>query len=104
MDFGLNDKTINILKEFFSNYSQLDEVKIYGSRAKGDFKKGSDIDFAIYGNIDFKLLRNICSKLEELPIPYKFDVTDYKTIENSKLKEHIDRIGKHFYKKGEKIE
>jgi predicted nucleotidyltransferase len=97
MDFGLNDKTINILKRFFSEFPKIEEVKIYGSRAKGNYRKGSDIDFALYGEINFRLLSKIVSAIEELPTPYKYDVTDYKTIENQDLKEHIDRVGKTFY-------
>ena len=101
MKFGLSDKIINILTEFFKKFPQVDEVKIYGSRAKGNYRKGSDIDFALYGNIDYDLVRKISGEIDELPTPYKFDVTDYNTISNENLKEHIDRVGKTFYKKEE---
>ncbi|MDD3012364.1 MAG: nucleotidyltransferase domain-containing protein [Candidatus Gastranaerophilales bacterium] len=97
MEFGLTGKTITILKNFFSKFNEIEEVKIYGSRAKGNYRKGSDIDFALYGNIDFRLLSKINGEIDELPTPYKYDITDYKTIENQDLKEHIDRVGKTFY-------
>lgn len=103
MEFGLTDKTINILKKFFSKYPEIEEVKIYGSRAKGNYRKGSDIDFALYGDIDFRLLSKITSEIDELPTPYKYDVTDYKTIENQDLKEHIDKVGKIFYARQNKF-
>lgn len=98
-EFGLSEKTTNILTEFFQKFPEIEEVKIYGSRAKGNYKKGSDIDFALFGDINFRLLSKISGKLDELPTPYKFDVTDYNTITNENLKDHIDRIGKIFYKR-----
>lgn len=97
MEFGLNNETIDKLKQFFSEFSEIHEVKIYGSRAKGNYRKGSDIDFALYGDIDFRLLSKISSEIDELSTPYKYDVTDYKSVENQDLKDHIDRVGKIFY-------
>lgn len=99
MEFGLSENIINILKNFFTNFSEVEEVKVYGSRAKGNYRKGSDIDFAIYGDIDYDLLSKITSEIDELPTPYKYDITGYKTLEHQGLKEHIDRLGKVFYKK-----
>lgn len=98
-EFGLSEKTTNILTEFFQKFPEIEEVKIYGSRAKGNYKKGSDLDFALFGDINFRLLSKISGELDELPTPYKFDVTDYNTITNENLKDHIDRIGKIFYKR-----
>ena len=99
MEFGLSANTVNILKNFFAKFPEIEEVKIYGSRAKGNYRKASDVDFAIYGNISFRLLSQISSEIDELTTPYKYDVTNYKTIENADLKDHIDRTGKTFYKK-----
>jgi len=99
MKFGLSENIVNILKNFFSSFPEIQEVKIYGSRAKGNFRKGSDIDFALYGDIDFETLARIKTEIDELPTPYKFDITDYKTLAHKGLKEHIDRVGEIFYKK-----
>ena len=99
MEFGLSEKTSGIMKKFFSGFPEIEEVKIFGSRAKGGYKKGSDIDFALYGDIGFRLLSEIASAIDELPTPYKYDITDYRTIENQDLKEHIDRTGKTFYRR-----
>lgn len=98
-EFGLSEKTTNILKEFFKKFPQIKEVKIYGSRAKGNFKKGSDIDFALYGDIDFRLESKISYEIDELPTPYKYDITPYETLNHEGLKDHIDRVGKTFYVK-----
>ena len=102
MNFGLNDRTIKLLQNFFSGFPEIREVKIYGSRAKGNYRKGSDIDFALFGDIDFRLLSKIASEIDELPTPYKYDVTDYKTTKNQDLKEHIERVGKSFYVKADR--
>lgn len=95
-NFGLSEKTITEIKNLLSKYSQIKEVKIFGSRAKGNHKPSSDIDLALYGNIDDKLLRHIAFELEELPTPYQFDVLCYKDIDNKNLKISIDKYGKLF--------
>lgn len=95
-NFGLSEKTIEIIKKLLSNYPQIKEVKIFGSRAKGNYKLSSDIDLALFGNIDDKLLRHIASELDELPTPYQFDVLNYNDIDNKNLKNNIDKFGKIF--------
>ncbi len=95
MDFGLPDRTIKAIREFFSRYPEIEEVKIYGSRALGTYERGSDIDFAIYSKED--LTAELLSGLDELPTPYIFDVTDYNSLKHQKLKEHIDKYAKTFY-------
>ena len=95
-NFGLSEKTIEIIKKLLSNYTQIKEVKIFGSRAKGNYKPSSDIDLALFGSIDDKLLRHIVSELDELPTPYQFDVLNYNDIDNENLKNNIDKFGKIF--------
>lgn len=95
-NFGLSEKTIEIIKKLLSNYPQIKKVKIFGSRAKGNYKPSSDIDLALFGNIDNKLLRHIASELDELPTPYQFDVLNYNDIDNENLKNNIDKFGKIF--------
>lgn len=98
--FGLTSEIIDKINKFFSTIIEIEEVKIFGSRAKGNYKPGSDIDLAIYGTkISDKLIRHISSELDEFPTPYKFDVLDYNTIDNENLKENIDMDGKIFYKR-----
>ena len=97
--FGLPDKTIEAINNLFASFKEIDKVKIFGSRARGDFKRGSDIDLALCGEINEKLLRHITSELDELPTPYKFDVVNYNDIENTALRQNIDNDGKIFFKK-----
>lgn len=98
-DFGLSEKTVEILKEYFSKIPEIKTVKIYGSRATGNYRMGSDIDFVVYGNTNKNLVKKISLEIDELNIPYMFDITDYTTIQNQNLKEHIDKYGKDFFVK-----
>ena len=98
--FGLSDKTVNDINNIFSKYKQVEKVVIYGSRAKGNYRKGSDIDLSFFGkNVNRSVLYEIEENIEELYLPYLFDMSIYKQISNQNLIEHIDRIGKVFYAK-----
>ena len=81
-------------------FPEVDEVVIFGSRAKGDYKPGSDIDLAIKGNdLEYNYTEKIRNLLQEgLYTAYFYDVLDYYKIANPALREHIDRVGKVFYR------
>lgn len=96
-NFGLPEKTVNELVDYFKSVSQIEKVVIYGSRAKGTYKNGSDIDFAIWSENDIS--SKIAFELDELPTPYKFDVVNYNSITYEGLKNSIDKYGKLFYQK-----
>jgi len=98
-NFGLSQNTINIITNYFKKIPEIELIKIYGSRALGTCRKGSDIDLALFGDINSSLITKISAEIDELPTPYMFDITDYNTIGNEKLKVHIDKFGKIFYKK-----
>ncbi len=98
-NFGLDEKTTQIIRQFFAMEEQVEKVMIFGSRAIGNYKNSSDIDFAIVGQLSDKDLRHIATCLDELPTPYKFDVLDYNKINNDNLKQNIDSYGKVFYQK-----
>ena len=92
--FGIPQNTYNKIKKFFSSVDEIEKIKIFGSRAKGNYKPFSDIDLVIYGEkITEKMVLHILTELDELPTPYKFDVIDYKTINNENLKKSIDEYG-----------
>jgi len=97
--FGLYEKSYNNILNYFKTQPKIEMVKVYGSRAKGNWEKGSDIDFAVYGDLTDSDLSHIAYELYELPSPYKFDVTHYETLTHEGLKEHIDRVGVIFYDK-----
>ena len=101
MKFGLSKTDIDKINEVFIRFSDVEEVLIFGSRAKGNYKKGSDIDLALKGKkIDDSITSNIHAVLEEeIPLPYKFDVVNYSSISNPDFTSHINRVGVVFYKK-----
>lgn len=100
MNFGLNDSTIDKLQEVFRRYNEVDEVIIYGSRAKGNFRNGSDIDITVKGKgINRKIMSNIWQDIEDLNFPYKVDLSDFDNLNAPNLSAHIERVGKVFYRK-----
>ncbi|MBW8331636.1 MAG: nucleotidyltransferase domain-containing protein [Prolixibacteraceae bacterium] len=92
---GLRQKDIEIIVSVIQTHPEVTEACLFGSRAKGNFRTGSDVDLALKGD---KLTTEIVSSIsyqlnEETTLPYKFDVLNYNSISNNDLKEHIDRIG-----------
>ncbi len=96
---GLSEKTIERICSVLSSYSAVQKAFVYGSRAKGNFREGSDIDIAISGDIDAKILGDIAEDLDELLLPYTIDLLVCETLKNDKLRKHIDRVGKLLYEK-----
>jgi predicted nucleotidyltransferase len=102
--FGLSSNNIAKINSVFNQYSDINEVLIFGSRAKGNYRDNSDIDLVIKGkNINLSTLQEIENKLEELYIPNYIDLIVYDNINNSDLLNHINRIGKQFYEKGKSL-
>ena len=100
MPYGLNHTIIEQINGVFKNHTELDRVILYGSRAKGNYKNGSDIDLTIIGNqLELQLTNKIENELDDLWLPYTFDVSIYSHIKNKNLLEHINHIGKELYKK-----
>jgi len=103
--FGLSTEDLNYIVLILKQIPQIEKAIIFGSRAQGNYKKGSDVDIAIVGEkIDFNIVAHLHSRLEEQsPMPYFFDIVDYTHLQHLKLKQHIDEIGKVFYERsGEK--
>lgn len=100
LDTGLQQSDFETILSVLKNFPVVTEAYIFGSRAKGSFRKGSDVDIALKGNnIDFKIVSEISHLLnEETILPYKFDILNYHTINNADLIEHIDRVGVCIYK------
>ncbi|HQS58039.1 MAG: hypothetical protein B7Y56_03735 [Gallionellales bacterium 35-53-114] len=98
--FGLPPTTLEKLNSVFAQHSAIDSVLIYGSRAKGNYRTGSDIDLCIKGgDISFTELMQIENQIDDLMLPYTVDLSQYKQINNSEFIAHIDRVGVVFYAK-----
>ncbi|HTG64860.1 MAG TPA: nucleotidyltransferase domain-containing protein [Flavobacterium sp.] len=97
--FGIYPKSYKEIISILEDCTSIDEVVIYGSRAKGNYKEGSDIDITLKGNVTKEDLNVLWHKLDDSYIPYKFDISIYKDLKSESLIEHIQRVGKTFYKR-----
>lgn len=99
--FGLTDQTLEEIKKFLSKNKKIKKAILYGSRAKGNYNKGSDIDIVIVApEMSFSEYLFFISQIEELPILQKIDITKYELLEEN-IKSHIQRVGKEIYSREE---
>ena len=99
MQYGLSERTLNTLDAIFRKYTGIRQVILYGSRAKGNYRNGSDIDMALKTDDTFAHthLLHISGDMDDSDMPYFVDVAIYDQISNPDLKAHIDRVGKVLY-------
>ncbi|MGB7248186.1 MAG: nucleotidyltransferase domain-containing protein [Phormidesmis sp.] len=95
MPYGLKARDIEHIISAIAQIDEIAEVVLFGSRAKGNYQTGSDIDLAIKGEgVTYRSVIQLSEKLnEETPLPYFFDIVDYEQLDNICLRSHIDRIG-----------
>ena len=98
MKFGLSDTVIKELQDIFRRHANIEKVLIFGSRSKGNYRPGSDIDLAVIGkNIDYSQLLEILCEIDELELLYSIDLLDYQKKVGTPLGDHIDRVGQVFF-------
>lgn len=92
---GLTERDMALIVEAARQVPEIDRVVLFGSRAKGTCKPGSDVDLAIKGpNLTYESPIRLSDMLnEELPLPFFFDVVNYHAITEPDLIAHIDRVG-----------
>lgn len=94
MKYGLSDATLEEILAVFRENIQVEDVILFGSRAKGSYRPGSDIDLAVKGKgLTFQEFVKLLVKLDELELIYKIDAVNYQTIKNQELLDHISRVG-----------
>ncbi|OGW16853.1 MAG: hypothetical protein A3G93_08735 [Nitrospinae bacterium RIFCSPLOWO2_12_FULL_45_22] len=103
--FGLEENDIQAICSVFARHPQVDQAILYGSRAKGDYKNGSDIDLTLLGSEDLtlKALYRIMDDIDDLLLPYTFDLSIFQHISDPDVIDHIRRVGVVFYEKGEVV-
>jgi len=103
--FGLKETVIEKLCGVFSGYPQVRKAVLYGSRAKGNYKNGSDIDLTLHGGDDLtsNILYKILDDIDDLLLPYTVDLSIYRTLNDPDFIDHIQRVGVTFYDKDEPI-
>ncbi|MGB5974934.1 MAG: nucleotidyltransferase domain-containing protein [Nodosilinea sp.] len=95
MPYGLLDSDLQHIHDAIEPFDNVAEVLLFGSRAKGSYKTGSDVDLVVKGDrISYRIIAALADGLnEDKPLPYFFDVVHYETLAEPQLKAHIDRVG-----------
>lgn len=103
MKFGLQETTIEKIRAVLARHPQIEKALLYGSRAKGNYKNGSDIDLTLVGGPDLtmKVLYRIMDEMDDLLLPYTFDLSIFNHISDPDVIDHIRRVGVPFYGKEE---
>ena len=98
MKFGISDTVIRELQDVFRRHANIKKVLIFGSRSKGNYLAGSDIDLAVVGNdIDYRQMLDMQCEIEDLGLLYSVDLLNYQEKKHTPIGEHIDRVGQVFY-------
>jgi predicted nucleotidyltransferase len=99
MQYGLSEKTLTTINSILQKYPGIKQAILYGSRAKGNYRNGSDIDISLKTDVTFTRtnLLHISGDFDDSDLPYFVDVSNYDKLSNSDLKSHIDRVGKVLY-------
>ncbi len=96
----MSSEEVSEIQTILRGFPQVEKAMIFGSRSKGNFQKGSDVDIALWGEQIDTVLWKIHDQLEEETLmPYFFDVLDFASITNPELREHIERAGQIIYQK-----
>lgn len=104
LEFGLPPATCHTIRSILADVPAVEKAVIFGSRAKGTYRPGSDIDLTLFGHgLSLDTLGHIANRLHESPIPYQVDLSLFDHIEHPGLREHIERVGQVFYRKGSRI-
>ncbi len=94
MPYGLSQEELESIKKVIASEKKISQAILFGSRAKSNFRPGSDIDIALKGeNLGLSELNTLYAALDELPLIYKFDLVIFDRITEPALVEHIERIG-----------
>ena len=90
---GLSPTELVLLRQVFVRHPEIKTVKLFGSRAKGVHTPASDVDLALWADLDALQAEAIAAELDELPLPYRYDVQPFAAITLRPLREHIERVG-----------
>lgn len=103
MLYGLKESVVQKIQQVLSNHSEVQKAVLYGSRAMGNYKPGSDIDLTLEGAaLTLKQLNGIEDKLDDLLLPYELDLSIFHQIDSPDLLEHIKRVGLIFYSRAKR--
>lgn len=89
---ALSPAEIAMMRSVFRHHPEVTEVRLFGSRAKGAHTSRSDIDLALFGHVTPLQGQAIASELDDLPLPYKYDIQVFEYIKTDALRDHIKRV------------
>lgn len=99
MRFGLKEDTIIAIRQCLARQERIEEAVLYGSRAMGTFRPGSDIDLTLKGSqLTLSDVFRLENDIDDLLLPYTFDISRYDRIDNPELIDHINQRGILFYR------
>ena len=88
---------LELIRSVFERHPEVSAVRLFGSRAKGTHRNSSDVDLAVWGDMDALRAETIALDLDDLPLPYHFEVQPFALIRLASLREHIERVGVPIY-------
>ncbi|WP_339863745.1 nucleotidyltransferase domain-containing protein [uncultured Algoriphagus sp.] len=95
---GISESILSEITSVFSNFPEVEKAVLFGSRAKGNFYEGSDIDIAVFGEkLDFEKMLNISIAMDEIELLQAIDLVHFEKIKEPELKKHIERVGIQIY-------
>lgn len=98
MTHGLPQHTVDQICTVLAQYPQVQRAVLYGSRAMGNYRPGSDIDLALLGpELTQGLCASIAEALDDLLLPYSIDLCVFAQLGHAQLQAHIERVGVDFY-------
>jgi predicted nucleotidyltransferase len=97
---GLSTEELDLFTAVFRRHPEIARVALFGSRAKGNHRPASDVDLALWGEVDPLGGESVARELDELPFPYRFDVVPFSSIRLDALRKHIERVGITIYRHG----
>ena len=96
-DVALTERELELIRVVLRRHPEVTGALLFGSRAKGIARPASDVDLALLGIDDALLAEAIAGEMDELPLPYHFDVEAFNAIRHQPLREHIERVGVSIY-------
>ena len=100
MNHGLTTTTVERLQSVMAHYPEVEKAVLYGSRARGTHRPGSDIDLTLCGGeLDHTLLTRIDNEMDDLLLPYQIDLSLMSSLNHPALLDHICRVGIVLYEK-----
>lgn len=98
--FGLSDQTLETVRDILASCPEVEKALVYGSRAMGNYRAGSDIDITLIGaQLSMDMLFKLVRLFDESNLPYMVDLSIMANINNPNLSDHIERVGQVLYQR-----